>query len=123
MQEKYAIDISGFDVIIGYRADDSYISFAQDFMMGTISLQKLAEAMRLGKLGEQVVLKSQRAFANLVYETNTAVSAEVYYRRKVQRDLDARRAYAEQRSVTARIDEIYILDIMRGRVSEDELRI
>ena len=62
IKDNFLPDISGFDVIIGYRADDSYFSFAQDFVAGVISLQKLSEAMRLGKLGEQVVLKSLKAF-------------------------------------------------------------
>ena len=43
------MDVSGFDVIVVYRADDSYFSFAQDFIMGTISLEKLSRAIRLGK--------------------------------------------------------------------------
>ena len=49
-----------YDVIIGYRADDSYFSFAKDFINNTISVEQLAEAMRLGELGIQIVLKSER---------------------------------------------------------------
>ena len=123
LQEKYFIDISNFDIMIGYRADDSYFSFVQDFIMGAISLQKLSEAMRLGKLGEQIVLKSEKAFNHIVYESNEAVSAGIYYHKKVKRDQEARRAYTDTRSAAGRLDEIYILDIMRGRVSDDELRI
>ena len=44
------------DVIRGYRADDSYFSFASAFLNNTISLEQLGKAMTLGKLGEQVVL-------------------------------------------------------------------
>lgn len=58
IKTHFLLDISGYDVIIGYRADDSYFSFAQDFVAGVISLEKLSEAMRLGKLGEQIVLKN-----------------------------------------------------------------
>lgn len=60
IKTHFLLDISGYDVIIGYRADDSYFSFAQDFVAGVISLEKLSEAMRLGKLGEQIVLKALR---------------------------------------------------------------
>ena len=60
LKEHFLLDISEYDVIIGYRADDSYFSFAQDFVAGVISLQKLSEAMQLGKLGEQIVLKRDR---------------------------------------------------------------
>ena len=65
LQEHFFIDPSAYDVIIGYRADDSYFSFAQDFIAGTISLSKLSMAMRLGKLGEQIVFKSEESFRHI----------------------------------------------------------
>ena len=67
LQTNYLVDISGFDVIRGYRADDSYFSFVQDFIMGTISLQKLSQAMKLGRLNDQIVLKSKKAFEHLSF--------------------------------------------------------
>ena len=122
LQAHYLIDISDCDVIIGNRADDSYFSFASDFVAGTISLQKLSEAMRLGKLGEQIVLKSETAFGRLRYAGNEAAAPEIFYQRKRSRDLSARRAYASVKK-TDRLAEIYMLDIMRGRVTDDELRL
>ena len=121
LQERFLPDISEADVIIGYRADDSYFSFAQDFIMGTISLQKLSEAMRLGSLGEQIVLKSEAAFGRISYLSCEAAEAAIYFAKKKQRDLDARREYSAKRSKEAMLDEIYMIDIMRGRVSDDEL--
>ena len=86
-------DISEYDVIIGYRADDSYFAFAQDFVAGVISLQKLSEAMRLGKLGEQIVLKSQKALERIAFAGYETVAMEDYYKKKMERDREARRAY------------------------------
>ena len=63
--EKYNIDISEYDLIIGYRADDSYFRFAEDFLNNSISVEKLERAMYLGKLREQIVLKSEKAFEQL----------------------------------------------------------
>ena len=37
--EKYNIDISEYDLIIGYRADDSYFRFAEDFLNNSINLK------------------------------------------------------------------------------------
>lgn len=51
IKENFLPDISTYDVIIGYRADDSYFSFAQDFVSGVISLQKLAAGNAIGKIG------------------------------------------------------------------------
>ena len=76
IKENFLPDISAYDVIIGYRADDSYFSFAQDFVSGVISLQKLAQAMRLGKLGEQIVLKSPKAFAQIQFAGYENADAE-----------------------------------------------
>lgn len=59
---NFSVDISKYDMITGYRADDSYFSFAQDFLNGTISYRQLFNAMHLGKLGMQYVLKNSRAF-------------------------------------------------------------
>lgn len=123
LQENYLIDISSYDVIIGYRADDSYFSFAQDFVMGAISLQKLSRAMHLGQLGEQIVLKSERAFEHIEYTGSQKALAIEYYSKKCARDVEARRKYLEDKRDMSNQEEIYILDIMRGRVSSDELRI
>ena len=67
--ENFYVDVEEYDVIIGYRADDSYFSFAKDFINNTISVEQLAEAMRLGELGIQIVLKSKKAFDMLKYKS------------------------------------------------------
>ncbi len=123
LQTNFLVDLSPFDIVIGNRADDSYFSFAQDFIMGTISLQKLSEAMRLGKLGEQIVLKSRNAFEKISYISNEQAASDFYYPKKTARDMDARRRYSDSRSSGTVTDGIFILDIMRGRVSDDDLRI
>ena len=46
IKTHFLLDVSPYDVIIGYRADDSYFSFAQDFVAGVISLEKLSEARK-----------------------------------------------------------------------------
>ncbi len=65
--KKYRDMLLNKDLVIGSIADDSYFSFARSFVMNTISLKQLGNAMRLGKLGEQFVLKSEiciRHFGN-----------------------------------------------------------
>ena len=65
--DTFLPDYRNYDVIIGYRADDSYFQFAKDFIQGTISLKRLGEAMRLGKLDEQIILKSEKAFQTIKF--------------------------------------------------------
>lgn len=120
IKTHFLLDISGYDVIIGYRADDSYFSFAQDFVAGVISLEKLSEAMRLGKLGEQIVLKSPKAFDQIEFVGCENVDADIYYTRKMERERDARREYRKRKREKADIHELYIIDIMReGMVNGD----
>ena len=122
LQKEYLPDTSAADIIIGYRADDSYFSFAQDFISGVISLQQLAKAMYLGKLGEQIVLKSEKAFSSIKFKGYKIAEAEIYYQKKAKRDIEARREYGVNKA-SRNVDDIYIIDILRGRVKEDDLRI
>ena len=53
LKQVFLPDASQADVIVGYRADDSYFSFARAFVNNAISIDQLAEAMRLGELGKR----------------------------------------------------------------------
>lgn len=123
IKDNFLPDISQYDVIIGYRADDSYFSFAQDFVSGAISLQKLSEAMRLGKLGEQIVLKSPKAFGQIAFAGYEGVDAEEYYIKKKEREREARRDYRKSRRDAADVNELFILDIMREGMKNGDARL
>lgn len=123
LQKNFFVDPSGYDIVIGYRADDSYFSFAQDFVSGAISLRKLSEAMRLGKLGEQVVLKSEKSFSQIRFIDAKAAAAEIYFEKKSIRDRDARRAYRLSRKEAENINELYMLDIMREEIRNGDPRL
>ena len=84
--QNFHLDYEKADIIIGYRADDSYFSFAADFINGAISYRQLSNAMRLGKLGQQFVLKSRRAFERLEFTGYEIASVQEWYKRKASRD-------------------------------------
>ena len=123
LQKNFFVDPSGYDIVIGYRADDSYFSFAQDFVSGAISFRKLSEAMRLGKLGEQVVLKSEKSFSHIRFINAEPAAAVTYYEKKSVRDRDARRAYRLSRQKAENIHELYMLDIMREEIKNGDPRL
>ena len=123
LQRNFFIETSDYDVIIGYRADDSYFSFAQDFVSGAISLRKLSEAMHLGKLGEQIVLKSEKSFSQIRFIDAEPAAAETYFEKKSIRDRDARRAYRLSRKEAENINELYMLDIMREEIRNGDPRL
>lgn len=123
LHEHFFIDPSGCDIIIGYRADDSYFTFAQDFISGAISLEKLSEAMRLGKLGEQIVLKSRESFTHIQFTGAEPASAAVYYEKKTVRDREARREYRKTKRSPDSIHELFMIDIMREAIQNDDPRL
>ena len=110
---NYNVDINSYDVIKGYRADDSYFRFAEDFLNNTISIQKLEEAMHLGKLGEQIVLKSQKAFERIRFlkEKSEYADSSIYYAKKQSRDKQARTRYKEIKTYI--LSGTFIRDIMK----------
>ena len=120
LRNNFYVDISEYDIVIGYRADDSYFTFAQDFVSNAIPLGKLKAAMHLGELGEQVVFKSGRAFERIKFLGFEEADSEIYYARKAERDLRARRAYRSEKSSGTDINDIYMIDIMReGMINGD----
>ncbi len=123
LKENFLIDIKPYDIIIGYRADDSYFSFAQDFVSGSISFRKLTEAMSLGKLGEQIVLKSKKSFKHISYAGYEKAESNIYYSKKNERDKSARRAYRNTRSSNDSINDLFMIDIMRMNIISGDERL
>ena len=117
-------DLSCADAVAGYRADDSYFTFAMDFLSNTISLRQLNRAMRLGNLGEQFVLKSRKAFEQIRFVRSETVDGKIYYPKRKKRDLDAREQYRKrERIVTRSSGDIFILDVLREEMKQDDARL
>lgn len=112
-----------YDVIIGYLADDSYFSFAQDFLNNAISLSVLSSEMRLGKLGKQMVLKSEKAFRNIQFQQAIPAEATIWLPQKRERDSRARRDYFASRKVPWKKGEIYMMQILEEEMEADDARL
>lgn len=121
--EHFMPDYKKYDVIIGYRADDSYFSYASDFVENTLSLEDLRKAMRLGKLGEQVVLISKRAFNALTYLESIPASGEEYFKKYKGRDSKARSEYRELKEDSNPEEGTYVMDIIRQKWENDDARL
>ena len=110
--KNFLPDYKQYDVIIGYRADDSYFSFARAFVGNSISLKQLGFAMRLGKLGEQYVLMSEKAFNQITFLDYSVANSSEYYPKKKARDEFAREAFMKELENND-IDGIFMRDIIR----------
>lgn len=119
--DNFSINVNAFDLITGYRADDSYFDYAESFLNNGISVEQLARAMQLGKLGEQIVVKSKYAFSLLKYEGFDVALKDQYYVLRKSRNDEANRLYLEM--LEEESDGLYIQDIIRGGIQNDDSRI
>ena len=118
--KNFAVNYQDYDAIIGYRADDSYFSFAQDFINGTISYRQLNNAMHLG---QQFVLKSKKAFDRIRFVGYEVAERSEWYARKMSRDKSARREYFSVERNKRQRGDIYITNIMDEEMKPDDPRL
>lgn len=123
LKKNFMLDYKKYDIIKGYRADDSYFSFAQDFINGTISYRQLNNAMYLGKLGIQYVLKSKEAFNRIVFDGYEEAEYKEWYAKKMKRDKSARREYFDVERNRRQRGDIYITQILDEEMSPDDKRL
>ena len=123
LKKNFMLEYKEYDIIKGYRADDSYFSFAQDFINGTISYRQLNNAMYLGKLGIQYVLKSKEAFNRIVFDGYEEAAYKEWYAKKMKRDKSARREYFDVERNRRQRGDIYITQILDEEMSPDDKRL
>lgn len=123
--DEFLPDISGYDVIIGYRADDSYFTYAKDFLNNTISVSQLSRAMQLGELGEQIVLMSKTAFDKIKFIEYEIVDGNIYYTKRMERDNRAKNAYLNNHGSDFEIskNDLFVRDILTEKVKNNDPRL
>ena len=67
IEEHYYIEVNDYDLVIGYRADDAYFRFPLDFIRGNITLEQLEYSYKLGDLGIQHVITSEKGIRHLTF--------------------------------------------------------
>lgn len=122
--DNFMPDLSGYDVIVGYRADDRYFAFAKDFVQNGISVRQLSKAMKLGELGEQVVLVSQKAFEKIHFVSYEIAESNIYYYKRVEREIRANEVFSAMHMQFDYQDpDIFILDILREGIKNNDSRL
>ena len=122
--DNFLIDISSYDVIIGYRADDSYFSYAQSFVHNALPLRNLSRALKLGELGTQIVLISEKAFSNLKFVSADSTDKNTYFPRFFARDVHARESYQKDiKKGPSFKDDIFVMDILRDEIKNNDPRL
>lgn len=122
LRKHFLIDAAAYDVIKGWRADDSYFSYARAFLSNSISVEQLGRAMKLGNLGEQIVLKSERAFERIYFEGVERVPYNHYGPLRDVRDHEARAGYRRMLNEDP-FGGLRIVDIVREGMTADDPRL
>ena len=119
---EFLPDTNGYDIICGYRADDSYFAYAKDFLNNALSLSGLERAMHLGDLGSQVVLISECAFHAIEYIGYETADSKIYYARRRKREECARAQYLDHHGIPMQNleNEIFVMDLIRNGVKNHD---
>ncbi len=123
LKKHFFVSPERYDVVRGYRADDSYFTFAKSFVSNGISLEQLKNAMHLGALGEQIVLKSKMAFSQISYIDSIEAKEDIYTRRAQERDKEARKTYRKLSRESSYSEGIFMADIIREGMTADDPRL
>lgn len=120
---KYFLpDYSKYDIIKGYRADESYFLFAKSFLNNQISLKQLSYAMNLCNLGMQYVLKSKKAFDSIKYVDSYVAKNEIYYQKRKVREDEAKHKFLEELEKED-LKGIFIRDILNEEMKINDPRL
>lgn len=122
IKSHFAVNTEGYDIIRGYRADDSYFGFVRSFLENGITLSQLSHAMRFGNLGEQVMLKSEKAFSALKFTGYEIAPWTTYHAMRITRDEAAREAFRKETELPT-ADGVFMMDIIRNKMERDDARL
>ena len=111
LEKHYYIDISKYDLVIGYRADDAYFRFPLDFVRGNLTIEQLEYSYKLGDLGIQYVITSEKGIKNISF-IQSFDSEEKYIQKYYQTITKATKAFDD---LNKDEEGTRIMDIVRAR--------
>ncbi len=81
--------------------------------------------MRLGKLGEQVVLKSEKAFKKVEYLDSKTEFADsnIYFPKREKRNIDAQTQYLDTDRNVIDDDGMFVRDIIRKKITNENIKL
>lgn len=101
LRASYLPNLDAYDVIIGYRGDDSYFSYVRAYVEDEISLPELERLMKESGAQQQVVLRSKKAFEHIRFVSVISVDAAEYYIKRRMRDSESTKEIQNYRRTLA----------------------
>ena len=98
----FPIDCEHCEAIRGWRADDRYFAYLSAFLGMDISYEAVVQAMKLGDLGQQIVIKGKSAYSSYKELGKLTVSGSEYEKHQmnyIERDRLARNALRQVRDI------------------------
>ena len=93
---RYLPDVSGADIIKGYRTDDAFLVFCRAFIEEKIDKEQLIRLTDNADLGEELVIRTERAMKNLTYLGFETVDGSLYYPKRLAKEIRAMELLREQ---------------------------
>ena len=112
-----------FNINVVSRLLRNKIYTGQYFINGTISYRQLNNAMYLGRLGQQFVLKSKKAFDRINFLGSETAESSEWYAKKMLRDKTARREYFSVERNRRQRGDLYITQIIDEEMMPDDPRL
>ena len=110
--EKYYIDVNKYDIVIGFRADDSYFRFPIRFISNDLAFEDLENIFLSGNLGVQYAFMSEEAINSLKFvESIECESSFLGHHRLLV--TEASSLFDEVLNQPRDPSKTYILDLMR----------
>ena len=110
--EKYYVDVSQYDVVIGFRADDSYFRFPIRFVSNDLAIEDLERVFLSGNLGIQYAFMSKKAIGSLKF-VDAIECDDSFLGHHYSIVADASKMFDEILSSPRDPKKTYILDLMR----------
>lgn len=110
--QKFYINVDEYDVIIGYRADDSYFRFPIRFITNELSYDDLEKVYLSGDLGIQYAFMSEKAIKALKFESFIKCE-ESFIGHHYAIVKEASDYFDELLNKPRDLNKTYILDLMR----------
>ena len=108
--ELFPINCDSYELIEGWRADDRYFAYLSAFLGMDMSYEAIMQAIKLGDLGRQVVVKGERAYSKNRQVDKYVISGEEYFKYRklyIKRDSNARDSLKQVRDIPGiMVDEI-----------------
>ena len=123
LKTNFSVPYANADVMIGYRADDNYFSFARAFLNGALSYERLCRTIRLGDLGLQFVLKSREAFGRIRFLDAEPARRGDYLARRLKREEHAREEYVRIVAEPFNPKALYMTNILQQEIKADDPRL